>query len=384
MRATLLLGLLFLSACHEPAERQAARDLPAAVTYTQLWQHPFELYGAARRSVAVASPCAIWLVAGTASVWNCAGDSLRAFRNGAGPGEIQYPWLVASWDGDSVATWDAYLSRLSIFDGTGTFARSATLPIVANGGMRLAGIYHHDGELHLWIDPFPRAFTDSVQDTRGHVWTVEPGALQLGDSLISFDGPRSTVIQEGDTYSRVDAPLRRKPFVVVLNDGTTLVASSGSDTVFVHDWTGAMRDTLVLGLAGEPVTEEDRAKYADSIRESFRSELAAQQYPPDLKKLFLQRAEDIIKAADWPATRQRMDLMVAGDNATFWVLQPGFEASHDRTWRVYGLDGTVQRVLHVPHWGSVAAAAVHGDTLTTLEFRWGADSTVLARYGAMR
>ena len=80
MRATLLLGLLFLSACHEPAERQAARDLPAAVTYTQLWQHPFELYGAARRSVAVASPCAIWLVAGTASVWNCAGDSLRGLE----------------------------------------------------------------------------------------------------------------------------------------------------------------------------------------------------------------------------------------------------------------------------------------------------------------
>jgi hypothetical protein len=51
---------------------------------------------------------------------------------------------------------------------------------------------------------------------------------------------------------------------------------------------------------------------------------------------------------------------------------------------MYGLDGTVQRVLHVPHWGSVAAAAVHGNTLTTLEFRWGADSTVVARYGAMR
>jgi hypothetical protein len=279
-----------------------------------------------------------------------------------------------------MAIWDAYLSRLSIFDGSGTFARSMKLPIVMNGGMRVAGVYRHDGQLHLWTDPLHIPFTDSVQDTRGHVWMVDAGALQLSDSLISFDGPLSTTMQEGQTYSRVDAPMRRKPLVAVLEDGTTLVASSGSDTVRVYSWNGTIRDTLTLGLPAEAITDEDHSKYADSIRESFESELAGQQYPEDLKQLFRKRAGEIAAAGKWPPTRQRMDLVIAGGDDTFWVLRPAFGTSHEREWRVYGIDGTVRRVLHVPHWGSVAAATVRGDTLTTVEFRWGADSTALVRY----
>ncbi len=282
-----------------------------------------------------------------------------------------------------MVVWDAYLARLSIFDGTGAFVRSAQLPIVLNNGMRVAGIYRHHDQLHLWINPFPVAFTDSAPALRGHVWAVKEGAPQLDDSLISFDGPRSTIMQEGQTYSRVDAPVRRKPLVAVLGDGTTLVASSGSDTVWVHDWTGKLRDTLVLDLPAEAVTEEDHTKYADSIRESFREELAGQPYPADLKKFFMQRAEDIARAGEWPTTRQRIDLLVAGEGDNVWILRPGFGTSHEREWRVHGLDGRVRRVLHVPHWGSVAAAAVHGDTLTTVEFRFGADSTVVARYDGL-
>jgi hypothetical protein len=319
-------------------------------------------------------------VAGSVSQWTCAGDSLRTLPHGEGPGEVQYPWLVAPWIHDSLAVWDAHLARLSIFDSTGSFARSTPLPIVLNNGMRVAGIFHHAGELHLWINPFPVPFADSAPGQRGHVWAVAEGAPKLGDSLISFDGPLSTVMREGDTYSRVDAPVRRKPFVLVLDDGTTVVASSGADTVLVYAWEGTLRDTVTLELPAEAVTQEDRTKYADSIRESFESELAAQQYPPDLKEFFRKRAVDIAKAGKWPPTRQRMDLMIAGSGGTFWVLRPAFGESHDREWRVYGLDGSVRRVLHVPHWGSVAAAAVNGDTLTTVEFRWGADSTVVARY----
>lgn len=369
-----------LTACTEAGTDRSAQALPATTSYTQLWQHPFELYPAARRSVAIASPCAIWLVAGGASTWSCTGDSLRALRHGEGPGELQFPWLAASWGRDSMATWDAYLARLSIFDGSGTFARSMKLPIVMNGGMRMAGVYRHDGQLHLWTDPVHIPFTDSVQDTRGHVWMVDEGAVQLGDSLISFDGPLSTTMQEGQTYSRVDAPMRRKPLVAVLEDGTTLVASSGSDAVRVYSWAGTIRDTLTLHLPAQAITDEDHTKYADSIRESFESELAGQQYPEDLKQLFRKRAGDIAAAGTWPPTRQRIDLMVAGGDDTFWILRPAFGDSYDREWRVYGLDGTVRKVLRVPHWGSVAAAAVNGDTLTTVEFRWGADSTAVVRY----
>ena len=374
----LLAVSVLLMACR--AGHPASDLLPATIPYAQLWQHPFDLGPAARRSVVVESPCGIWLVAGGVSQWTCTGDSLRTLPYGEGPGEVQYPWLVSSWDGDSVAVWDARLARLSIFDSAGAFARSTPLPIVLNYGMRVAGIFHHDGDLHAWINPFPVAFADSAPGLRGHVWSVAEGAAELGDSLISFDGPLSTIMRDGDTYSRVDAPVRRKPFIAVLDDGTTLAASSGSDTVLVYAWDGTVRDTLALGPPAEAITDEDHTKYADSIRESFESELAGQQYPPDLKAFFRKRAVDIAKAGKWPPTRQRIDLMVAGTGDTFWILRPAFGEPHDREWRVYDLDGTVRQVLQVPHWGSVAAAAVNGDTLTTMEFRWGADSTAVARY----
>jgi hypothetical protein len=378
VRRILLAVPLLLTACHN--EHSASDTLPATTSYTQLWQHPFELGAAARRSVVVESPCGIWLVAGSVSQWTCTGDSLRALPYGEGPGEVQYPWLVSPWDHDSVAVWDAHLARLSIFDSAGAFVRSMALPIVLNNGMRVAGIFHHDGELHLWINPFPVAFADSAPGLRGHVWAVEEGAAQLADSLISFDGPRSTIMHDEKTWSRVDAPMQPRPLVAVLADGTTLVGSSSSDTVRVYTWDGTARDTLALGLPAEGITDADRGKYADSIRESFESELSGQQYPEDLKQFFRKRAGHIAQAGQWPPARQRMDLMIAGGDDTVWVLRPAFGESHDREWRVYGLDGTVRQVLQVPHWGSVAAAAVNGDTLTTMEFRWGADSTVVARY----
>lgn len=371
---------VLVAACADGASHKSSGALPAVTSYPQLWQHPFELGPAARRAVAVVSPCGIWLVAGSVSQWTCTGDSLRTLPHGEGPGEVQYPWLVSTWDHDSVAVWDAHLARLSIFDSTGTFARSTPLPIVLNNGMRVAGIFHHAGELHLWMNPFPVPFADSAPGLRGHVWSLAEGASEPGDSLISFDGPRSTIMHDDKTYSRVDAPMQPKPFVAVLEDGTTLVGSSGSDTVRVYAWDGTIRDTLTLGLPAEAITDHDRTKYADSIRESFESELAGQQYPENLKEFFRKRAVDIAKAGKWPPTRQRLDLMVAGAGDTFWVLRPAFEEPYDREWRVYGLDGSVKRVLHVPHWGSVAAAAVNGDTLTTVEFRWGADSTAVVRY----
>jgi hypothetical protein len=378
VRRILLAVPLLLTACHN--EHSASDTLPATTSYTPLWQHSFELGPAVRRSLAVVSPCAIWLIAADASAWSCTGDSLAVLPHGDGPGEVQYPWLVASWNHDSVALWDAHLARLSIFDRTGSFARSTPLPIVLNNGMRVAGIFHHDGELHLWINPFPVAFADSAPGLRGHVWAVEEGAAQLGDSLISFDGPLSTIMHDEKTWSRVDAPMQPKPLVAVLADGTTLVGSSSSDTVRVYTWDGTARDTLALGLPADGITDADRGKYADSIRESFESELAGQQYPEDLKQFFRKRAGDIAAAGKWPSIRQRTDLMIAGGDSTFWVLRPAFGESHDREWRVYDLDGTVLRVLHVPQWGSVSAATVNGDTLTTVEFRWGADSTALVRY----
>src|SRR5574338_703568 len=374
------IGLGAAAGCHAAERPGPDRAAPVPIAVHQLWQHAFEIGPAARRSLVIVPPCTIWIVAGGASAWSCEGDSLTALPEGDGPGEFRYTWLASSWDDDSLAIWDAALARLSILDSTGHFVRSVQLPILMNQGARVAGIFRHAGALHVWADPYPIAFGAADSAPRGHVWAVADGATSLTNSLLSFEGPLSTVIRDATTFSRVDAPVRRRPLVAVLGDGTTVVASSGSDSVQVYSWAGAPAMTIALDLTADPVTSDDRAKYADSIRESIRGELAAQRLGPKLDSFFLRRAEALVKAANWPATRQRMDLLVAGTGSRFWILRPAFGADRGREWREYDTSGTLHRVLHVPHWGSVGAAAVTGDTLTTLEFRFGADSTVLARY----
>ncbi len=375
--------VLLAAACGEsPTIRHSAR-LPPPIELQLLWRRSAPHYPGRNVSVAVLPPCVIWTTGIEAAAWSCGGDSLQSLPTGEGPGEFIQPWLAASWGPDSIAIWDARLRRVSIFHSDGSLGRVAALPISAGQG-RVAGIFHRDSALRIWTNPYPIAFGDIEADSLGHVWDAEPGAAGLGAALLSFPGPRSTIIRDETTFSRVDAPLRRKPLVAALADGKLLVGSTGSDTVTMHDWNGAVLDTLVLGLPSQPVTSDDRSRYADSVRKSFRDELAGQQLGAELNAFFLERAEQIIEAAEWPATRQRLDLIVASAAGEFWVLLPGFEAGYDREWRVYQGDGSLRAVHHVPHVGSVRAAAVTGGTLTTLEVQFHQDTASLARYAASR
>lgn len=379
-RFVMLLAILQVAtACEKPPSVRRPTQLPDPINLQLLWRRSAQHYAGRHLSVAVLSPCAIWTTGMEAAAWSCGGDSLHTLPTGEGPGEFIQPWLAAEWGGDSVAIWDARLRRLSILHATGSLGRVVALPISAEQG-RVAGLFRRDTTLRVWTNPFPLAFGPGAIDSAAHVWAMRPGATSLGAALLSFPGPRSTIIQDERTFSRVDAPVRRKPLVAALADGTLLVGSTGSDTVMVHDWNGALVDTLVLGLPSESVTGDDRSRYADSVRKSFRDELAGQQLGAELNAFFLERAEAIISAAEWPATRQQLDLIIAGESGECWVLLPGFEVAYEREWRLYGTDGSIRAVHRVPHAGSVMAAVVSGDTLTTLEVQFHQDTVSLARY----
>ena len=380
-RFAMLVAMVLMATACEPV--QQATHLPDPIELQLLWRRSAQHYAGRHLSVAVLSPCAIWTTGMEAAAWSCGSDSLRTLPTGEGPGEFIQPWLAAEWGGDSVAIWDARLRRLSILHATGSLGRVVALPISAEQG-RVAGLFRRDTTLRVWTNPFPLAFGNGAIDSAAHVWAVRPGAASLGAALISFPGPHSTIIRDERTFSRVDAPVRRKPLVASLEDGTLLVGSTGSDTVMVHDWDGAVLDTLVLGLPSEPVIAEDRSRYRDSVRKSFRDELAGQQLGAELNAFFLERAEEIVDAAQWPATRQQLDLIVAGQPGEFWVLLPAFGTGYEREWRVYRTDGSARTVYHVPHAGSVMAAVVSGDTLTTLEVQFHQDTVSLARYALPR
>lgn len=350
---------------------------------TVLWRRSGPHYPGRNLSLTVLSPCMIWVTGMETAAWSCSGDSLQSLPVGEGPGEFVYPWLVAAWGTDSVVIWDQHLRRISILAAGGSLGRVVSLPVTAVNG-RLGGIFYRDGALRVWTNPYPIAFGDVTADSIAHVWDAVPGSTSLNAPLLSFPGPVSTIMRDETTFSRVDAPVRRRPIVVSTADGQLLVGSTGSDTVTVHGWDGAATDTLVLGIEGESVTDADRTRYADSVRKSFEDELAGQQLGAELNAFFRQRAEDITEAAEWPSTRQRIDLMVAGDSGELWVLLPSFDAGYAREWRVYRRDGSVRAVYRVPHAGSVRAAAVTGDTLTTLEVQFYQDTVSLARYSMKR
>lgn len=368
--------VLLVTACgvDGPAPHAAMRD---TVHYHEEWARERDDYPTAYRALVLSEPCGIWLLAGSVTRWSCAGDSLGALPTGEGPGETVYPTTASRWGEDSVAVWDERLRRLTIFASGGSFGRTMPLAFdnVVDG--RLTRLLTASGQRYVWLDAHPDI---------NHAWTgQERSTLRrlgrgpaLGDSLLSLPAPGSVVVREEMTFSRIDAPVRHRPLVAVLSDGSIVTGSTRSDALRFHRDTDSAV-TVVLGLPRHAVSAEDRRKYRDSIVSSFELELAAQRLGAELEALFRTRATSMAEAADWPAERQLIDgLVPAGTGA--WVLVAAHDSSRTRSWLVLDADGSIRHAVRVPHRGAVAAAAVRGETLVTWEFLMGEERGFLATY----
>ena len=349
-------------------------------TATEAWRSDTAIF-ATPRAIVVTRDCLVWVADPRSGLYRfgCHGRFLGAAgRVGRGPGEWQRPWLVSRAAADTVALFDPNLQRLTYYTSAGQFVRLRPVAITEQSQGRVMGATAAaDGRVLVWTDNYPYGdFRPDEQES--YVWGVDPNGVSK-DTILHFAGPQSIVNREGRRISRIDAPFRRRPWVLLRSDGL-VVGNSGDNSFVLYGLNGVRRTSFAVSLPPAlRVTEADRRQYQDSVRASYFEELDRNRYGPELRGQFTEGFDRLMSLVRYPSSWQRYDLAVAADDDTMWLLLPS-RGHYQRTWLRVDLTGRVLGRIGVPHRGNVAAAAVAGALLYVVETARGDETASLAAY----
>ncbi len=352
----------------------------AAAATTEVWRSDTAIF-ATPRAVVVTRDCVVFVADPRSGLYrfDCHGRFLGATgRAGRGPGEWQRPWLVSPAAADTVALFDPNLQRLTYYTSGGQFVRLRPLAITEQSQGRVMAVSASaDGSVLAWTDNYPSGdFRPDEQES--YVWSVDPNGVTK-DTILHFAGPQSIVNREGRRISRIDAPFRRRPWVLLTSDGL-VVGNSKADSFVIYGQNGVRRASFTVPLpTALGVTEADRRQYRDSVRASYFGELERMRYGPELRGEFTEGFDRLMKLVRYPSSWQHYDLALAGDDDTIWLVLPS-RGQYPRTWMRVDVTGRVLGRVRVPHRGSVAAAAAAGAFLYVIEVAGGDQTASLAAY----
>lgn len=265
----------------------------------------------------------------------------RVGRAGEGPGEFQSLFWVGALPGDSIATWDVRLSRLSVFSPTGEFVRAVS-PRGSLGILpRPVGVLD-DGRVVLMTGGGTGALDPSGKSVRRDSVTilVLGTAGEVSDSIGRFPGTEQIMLgspQEGFL-------MRPLPF------GKSTVASVQGDLIYVgtgdrFELSGYDPSVGLLALIRAdrkplPVTKEDI--------ENYSRELVTIGGEGDAKSAQLQKR--LLASAPYPKTMPVLTGIQADAEGNLWVQdpqKPGDEAGS--LWTVFSPDGEARGTVQLPN-----------------------------------
>ena len=221
---------------------------------------------------------------GEVRVYDAEGAHLDSWGGqGEGPGEFAHTTSVGLWPGtDSVAVWDLRLSRLSLFDGEGTFGRTERFGD-AGGLQRVRSVWTlPSGRLVLMGVEF-----GDLSDAGGMMRVPERFVLTEADgSLVSevgeFPGMETWMQFSGEALNIIRLPLARGNVAAQVGSGVVIGSNESFELAFFGA-EGALEritrvatppqevtDALVQGeieFRARNMTEEARAGYRTSMSE---------------------------------------------------------------------------------------------------------------------
>lgn len=250
MRSRVVTSLaFFLAACNGGASRPSS-DLPVALTATPvldltLGTDDSVLIGRLNHAIRLPDN-RIVAVDGDAmalAFLDSTGAMLqRVGREGAGPGEFQFPSWVGRCHSDSLFVWDAQLQRMSVFSATGSYAREFRVPLTRPFMFRCSPA----GTIAAFADP-PQAGGPPV-----------PGAEYpvLRSRMLLFG-------IEGDSIGGVvDIPIgQERPLgalaAMAISDSQLFLGLNSSAALIVHSHGGREMVRESLSVAPRPPTDAE-------------------------------------------------------------------------------------------------------------------------------
>jgi hypothetical protein len=264
----------------------------------------------------------------------------RVGRAGEGPGEFQSLFWVGTLPGDSIATWDVGLSRLSVFSPTGEFVRS-TSPAGSLGILpRAVGVL--DGGRVVLVTGSGAGSLDmsgkSVQRDSITILVLGP-AGEVSDTIGRFPGTEKVALgspQEG-------LLVRPLPF------GKSTVTAVQGDLVFVG--TGDRYEVSGhepgVGLLAIIRADRNPMPVSEADIEGYQRELVTLGGEGDAKAN--RQQERLLATAPYPKTMPALTGILSDVEGSLWVQEPqkpGDDAGS--LWTVFSPDGEARGTVRLP------------------------------------
>jgi hypothetical protein len=258
-------------------------------------------------------------------------------RSGGGPGEFQGLMRLLRLPGDTLATWDYRLSRLSLFAPDGTFLRSRTLPppTGAPAMLQVEGAFA-DGS--LVVAPVSLIFSKGTSVTRDTVTLLHYAADGEGvDSIGRFPGALTLSVawEENDGgATRGPVPFGPNTYRAVRGD-LLRIADSERFEVASYSADGVLRQRVRRAYTPEPLTPAEIERHEEAQRSGVGTHNR-------------QVVERSLAATPYPETKSAFAGMVVDRQGAVWLREhPAGDGAPSR-WTVLDADGAWLGTVETP------------------------------------
>jgi hypothetical protein len=261
-------------------------------------------------------------------------------RKGRGPGEFGRLFWAGRWRGDSIAAWDAQLTRLTIYDADGSFARTLSPRAQLGFFPQLQGVLA-DGSFVLSSGTDASrgiAMTAGVRrDTMTLVVIGPDGAV--GDTLGRFPGAEQyLMVLPGGGFVMHPLPFGRTAATAA--QGSQIAVGSGDVyQVALYEPARGLQRLIRAESERRRVTGEDVRRY--------RETMAAMGAEGDA---FARRQqEQFLREVPFPERMPSLTAILPDGRGNWWIQDPpDAGASGDSVWRLVSGGGRLMGVLRAP------------------------------------
>jgi len=262
---------------------------------------------------------------------------LDAGGGGEGPGEFRNIRWVRLYRSDSVAACDLRLSRTSVFDSDGRFARSFSTPAMESGGTGWPDDVFEDGSLLV------RAVSQVPPDASGEVirrveprYSVSPDG-EFEDSLCAYPGAE-TVMHSFESMSIVyfGPPLFGRSTRYDVAGNRFYVAPNDTYEVRIH-----ARDGSIESIVRK---QHDNLVVTDADIEAFKEAQLSSDLPPGMRDAMAQVLDD---SPIWE-TMPAFDSFIVDRVGNLWVEEYRRPGDTVPRWTVFNREGELLGTLSLP------------------------------------
>lgn len=261
---------------------------------------------------------------------------LDAGREGEGPGEFRVIVWVKPYRGDSIVVYDSRLTRISVFDADGRFARTFPIKAMEGSSMGRADDVFEDGS--VLVEEFLGMPPDAGREVARPIeprYRIGPEG-EFEDSLLAYRGSEMFMHDANNGLVFFGPPMFGRSTSYGVYGNRIYVASNDEYEIRVHGSDGALQSIVRKQHENGDVTDADVA--------ALREERLGGDFPEGMREAMIDVLDNTPIRETLPAYRSiLLDRM-----GNLWVREYNRPADAMPRWTVFTPEGEMLGTVSLP------------------------------------